>query len=334
MYPIRAGRSGLATSPGNSQLLAPTFVEACFGTSDNLAYPAQVDGDPRAQQAEELMVRLLREKSAYEANVFGQNNVLLSSSVFPFFYALAGSRNPKQAPPVKEGSASQLAVDAFVALQKHGPLNKEKLAHLLGGAPSEAALGRALNELWLGLRITRVDYVAGEGAYWDVLYRWAPEAVREGARISIPEAVSALISQYLQCTIAADQNEIENFLNVLVPRTRVKEVIKALLAGRELEQIPVGSRTLLKLAGEPVPESPAEPLRMDYPFGAYPALPRDAPRQKSFSRTASARGVPRATSGSREQRPRPKGDKPGSVRSGGTGRRSGKFPGSRKPGQK
>ena len=45
------------------------------------------------------MVRLLRERTAYEANLFDENNAfLLAASVFPYFYALVGERNPKQSP--------------------------------------------------------------------------------------------------------------------------------------------------------------------------------------------------------------------------------------------
>ncbi len=43
----------------------------------------------------------------------------------------------------------------------------------------------ALGELWAILKITRVDYNARRRASWDVLYRWAPGAVKEGVNISI-----------------------------------------------------------------------------------------------------------------------------------------------------
>lgn len=323
MYPLRP------------PLLAPTFMGAFVGGEENLPSWQQAATDPRASRAQELMVRLLREKSAYEANVFGHTNFLLSAEIFPFFYALAGSRTPKQPPKAKPGSqVSPLVADAFIALQKHGPMNKEKLAQTLGGALSEAALDRALNELWLELRITRVDYVAGEGAYWDVLYRWSPDAINEGVRISIPEAISALISQYLQCTVAAEQSEIENFLNVLVPKTRVKETIRALLAGRELEQIPVGTRTLLKLAGEALPDSPPMAHEPAY-VGVFP--PREPrrrpspspnedrpPRRDDHPPRRDAGESPARVSGGRP--PRREGqDRPRSERPG----RPGKFKGSR-----
>ena len=93
----------------------------------------------------------------------------------------------------------------------------------LGGSISFVALDHALGELWSKLRITRVDYKPEEGAFWDVLYRWAPDAVREGIGLSVAEALSALLSKYLDCVIAADQQEVESFFGNFVPRSRVKE---------------------------------------------------------------------------------------------------------------
>ena len=81
--------------------------------------------DPRAREAKELMVRLLREKAAYEANVFPDNNFIVSAAVFPYFYGLVGDRNPRQAPKADARSEySPLAVDAFHLVQKEGPISK------------------------------------------------------------------------------------------------------------------------------------------------------------------------------------------------------------------
>ena len=66
----------------------------------------------------------------------------------------------------------------FTSVQKEGPISKYRLRELLGGDVSEAALDRALDELWAKLRITRVDYKQDEGVFWDVLFRWSPEAVK------------------------------------------------------------------------------------------------------------------------------------------------------------
>jgi hypothetical protein len=237
MYPLRPA------------VLLPTFMGAFVGSDDRLPTIQHAFADPRAQDATELMVRLLRGKSAFEANLFDENNnFLVAASVFPYFYALVGERNPKQAPKAGARSEySQLAVDAFEVIRRNGSISKHKLREELGGDPSLAALDRALAELWSKLRITRVDYSPVEGASWDVLYRWAPDAVREGVNLSVAEALSALISKYLDCSIAAEPGEVETFFSNLVPRSRVKESINALLAARELSFVHVGNRSLIQI---------------------------------------------------------------------------------------
>jgi hypothetical protein len=249
MYPLRP------------PILLPTFIGAWVGADERLPMWQHAFEDPRAQSATELMVRLLRGKAAYEANLFDENNnFLVAASVFPYFYALVGERNPKQAPkPGPRSEYSQLACDAFEVIQRYGSISKQKLREQLGGEPSLAALDRALSELWSKLRITRVDYSPAEGASWDVLYRWSPEAVREGIGLSVPEALSALVSKYLDCVIAAEQSEVETLFSSLVPRSRVTQAINALLSARELSFVHVGNRSLLQVT-PPKPAIPA-PLR-------------------------------------------------------------------------
>ncbi|MGB9203662.1 MAG: hypothetical protein WCB94_06755 [Terriglobales bacterium] len=237
MYPMRPA------------LLLPTFVGAWVGAEDKLPMRQHAYADPRAREATELMVRALRDRAAYEASLIDENNAfLLAPSVFPYFYSLVGERNPKQPPAAGPRSPySPLACDAFEIIRRRGPISKAKLGEMLGGAVSNAGLDRALSELWAKLRITRVDYTAAEGSVWDELSRWAPEAVREGVGISVPEALSALVSKYLECVVAVEEGEVENFLANFVSRTRVKEAIHALLSARELSFVHVGSKSLLQV---------------------------------------------------------------------------------------
>ena len=235
--------------PERPQPLIPTWVGAYAGTSEGLPDQKHAFADPRARAAGELLVRLLRERAAYEATLSGGSTLILSAALFPFFYALIGDRNPK-APPrfgTQGNSISPLAVSVFESLQKHGSLSKSRLRELVGGGPSDAALDRALHELWTILKITRVDDTEDQGALWDVLYRWAPEAVKEGLNISAPEAVSALLGKYLEAVIAATQQEIEDLFSRLTSRSKVRDTIHALLAARELNLLPMGARTLIRL---------------------------------------------------------------------------------------
>lgn len=251
MYPLKA------------PVLAPTFIGAWVGSKERLPTWQHAYADPRAHEATDLMVRLLRERAAYEANPFDENNgFLVAGSIFPYFYALVGERNPKQAPVAGARSEySQLACDGYEIIRRHGPISKQKLLEALGGGTSTAALDKSLAELWSRLRITRVDYSPVEGASWDVLYRWSPDAVREGISLSVAEALSALLSKYLDCVVAADQQEVEAFFGKFVPRSRVRESINALLAARELSFVHVGNRSMIQITPAKVPVEHEHPRR-------------------------------------------------------------------------
>jgi hypothetical protein len=236
--------------PTRPPVLVPTFVGAWVGADDRLPMQQHAFADPRAKEATDLMVRTLRDKAAFEAPLFDENNAfLLAARVFPFFYALVGERNPKVAPKANTRSGySQLACDAFAIIRKHGPISKTKLGEMLAGGLSAAALDRALAELWAKLRVTRVDYSPEEGSVWDELERWAPDKVWEGVSVSVAEALSALLSKYLDCVVASDQEEVEKFFSNFVPRSKVREAIGALLAARELSFTHVGGKSLLQVA--------------------------------------------------------------------------------------
>ena len=245
--------------PTRPALPVPTFIGAFVGSDDRLPGWQHAFQDPRATDATELMVRLLRERTAFEANLFGENNgFLVAASVFPYFYALMGERNPKQAPkPGSRSPYSALACDAFELIARHGPISKQKMQEALGGSVSMAALDGALSELWSKLRITRVDYKPSEGSVWDLLYRWAPEAVKQGVGLSVQEALTALLSKYLDSVIAIDQAELETFFGNFIARSKVKDAVNALLAARELTFVHVSGRSMLQITPERVTAAPA-----------------------------------------------------------------------------
>ena len=229
-------------------VLAPTFIGAYAGDDNKLPTWQKAFADPRAREATELMVRLLREKSAYEMNLFGETSFLASAQMFPFFYGLIGDKNPRQqVAPGKRSEYSPLARDVFEEIRNRGKLTKKQLADILGGALSPAALDRALAELWSRLRITRVDYTSDGGAAWDALYRWSPEPVREGVNLSLPESLSVLLAKFLEMAVAAEQTEVEDFFSYFVPKTRARDAINAMLAAREFSFITVGKKTMLQL---------------------------------------------------------------------------------------
>jgi Winged helix DNA-binding domain len=239
--------------PERTLPLAPSFLGAHAGSTVGLPDLKHAYADPRARAATELMVRLLRERTAFEMQFSADSNLIISAPLFPYFYALVGDRNPKALPKTKaQGAAiSELSAKVFEALQQHGPLSKTQLQEHVGRESSQAALDRALGELWSILKITRVDYSASAGASWDVLYRWAPEPVKEGMNISSPEGISALVSKYLETVVAAEQDDIEQFFSHLTSRSKIREAVNALLQARELSFVTVGDKTLIRMTPPP-----------------------------------------------------------------------------------
>src|SRR5439155_18827091 len=197
--------------PVKPWVVAPTWMRACAGTEADLPLAAQAFRDPRLPRARELKTRLLRQRTAFEVRYQGETNLLLSAEMFRFFYPLAGDRIPaREAATLGEkDKTSQLARDAYGVVQRKGPISTRRLQTELGGDVSETSLVHALREMWARLRLARAEDSPGEAAVWDALYRWAPEAVEQGAAMSVPQGLSALVSKYLDAVIGAEAAEIE-----------------------------------------------------------------------------------------------------------------------------
>ena len=272
--------------PVKPAVLLPTFLGACVGSEANLPARAQAFANPRARQAESLLLDLLRQRAVFETNLFGETPLLLAPSVLPYFYALVGDRNPKAGAKAGPGAdkLSPLARDAWAELERRGPLGKAKLREALGGAPSDPALQRALGELGASLKIARADESPQAGATWELLHRWAPQAVKEGIGLSVGESLSALISRYLDCVAAAEAKEVEDFLSRFAARSRVRESVNALLAARELAFVAVGSKTLIQIA----PPKPPVTFRRVVPAGVR-GKPKSSPPRRPASRPGGRR---------------------------------------------
>src|SRR5215469_3169839 len=115
--------------PERPRPLIPTWMGAYAGSEERLPDQRHAFADPRSREASDLLVRLLRERAAYQISLSGGSHLIVSAALFPFFYALIGDRNPK-APPrsgVQGSAISPLAASVFDAVQKHGPLAKGRL---------------------------------------------------------------------------------------------------------------------------------------------------------------------------------------------------------------
>ncbi|MEO5935720.1 MAG: crosslink repair DNA glycosylase YcaQ family protein, partial [Terriglobales bacterium] len=230
--------------PLRSPVLAPTFIGAVIGSDQNLPTAKYAFIHPRAKEATEFKDRLLREKAAFEAGFGEDDNLLISAIEFPYFYALIGDRNPKVPPSAGERGERLLLQRTFELIQEHGPILETALRERLGETVSDVALSRTLSELRQKLRIVRIEDAGGP--VWDLLMRWSPQVVNQGKQISAPEALSALVGKYLETCVAAEQKDIEEFFGHLVPRSRVAEVIKALLSAREFSYVQINGKNLLR----------------------------------------------------------------------------------------
>lgn len=233
--------------PTRPAVVAPTFIGAVLATETELPVASKAAVDPRTRLATELVIRLLNDKHAFEVPFGDSGSLLVSAAEFPYFYALLGERNPKSSPGRGIHGEKTLAAHTFNLLAKRAMTEQEMLdAH--GKGISESALARALHELWSKLRIARVGLLEHSGSpAWDVLYRIAAQPVGRGAHISQQEALSALISKYLETVIAAEPREVEDFFGHISSKSKVNEIIKALTAAREFESRPVGHTAMIRL---------------------------------------------------------------------------------------
>lgn len=297
--------------PLRTPVVAPTFIGAVIGSDQNLPTAKYAFVHPRAREAGELKQRLLAEKEAFEASFGDEGSLFISAAEFPYFYALLGDRNPKQAPSAGERGEKALLRHTFELVEMHGPVTEKQVRDLLGETVSDVALARTLHELWSKLRLVRV----GEEGKWDLLLRWAPEMVNQGKQISAQEALSALLSKYLEVCVAVEQKDVEEFFGHIVARSRVAEVIKGLSAAREIGFISVSGRTLLRN----VPRISEEEKAAKQAAAAAPRTfvkrprperpPMDLARPSSRKQEAWMRyGPPRKKAERRG--PRPGGDQP------------------------
>lgn len=234
--------------PTRPAVTAPTFIGAVLGTHADLPIASKAAVDPRTREASELVLRLLDEQHALEVPFGEHGSLLVSAAEFPYFYALLGERNPKSIPSEGLRGEKTLIAHTFRLLQQE-PQDEQQMVAKLGKSISESALARALHDLWAHLRIVRVGLSdrSLRSPRWDVLYRTAAPLVNRGAHLSQAEALSALISKYLETVIAAELREIEDFFGPLASRARAADVVKALTAAREFDSIKVGFHSMVRL---------------------------------------------------------------------------------------
>jgi len=230
-----------------SSSIAPSFVEAVAGHQN--ATP----DSKHIQLAEELLVRLELDDVAVRLNLLGQPgeqpDFVVASWVLPYVYALRGDRDWRRSPQLTGSrQVSQLAVQAYKHLET-GDTTIADLKHALGREVTETAVLRAITELWQQLRIIPVIAAPGVPAKWQLLRQRFQKAIAEGASTSQVTAISVLASIYLQAVIAASMEEVELFLAPLTARSKVREVLRGLVATRQVHTISMGHAPHFYVAG-------------------------------------------------------------------------------------
>ncbi|MHB1021744.1 MAG: hypothetical protein ACYC46_09960 [Acidobacteriaceae bacterium] len=247
---------------------APSLIEAVSGHT--IESPSAAAIEP----ANALLVRLVSEGAAIPLNLLGtlgeQPDFIASTATFPYIYTLRGDRNWKQPPTTSgAGKVSPLAAHTWQMLHDKGAMTVAELLPELGREVTEAAVLRALGELWSLLRVIPAPQQDGKPAIWELTTQRFTKQIKSGANAGQPTALSALISLYLSSAIAATAEEIEIFLSPLTARSRVREVLSGLTAARQLESTVLEGKAQLHIAGS-LPEFPeiAEPEEAEVALGA------------------------------------------------------------------
>jgi len=236
---------------------APSLVEAVLGAPN--ASPT-ID---QTVEARSLLARLVAEGLAVPLNLlgFGVGTVhagapgdtpdfVASTAVFSYIFTLRGDKGWKQEPATTGAmKVSQLALATHEALTRRGALSAYDLTTEVGKEVTEAAVLRALGELWTHLRVLPLAQPDGAATLWELTSARFTKQIKAGANAGQPSALSALISLYLGQAVVASEDEIESFLSPLASRSRIRDVIHALLSARELDTVAVEGRTMLHVAG-------------------------------------------------------------------------------------
>jgi hypothetical protein len=227
---------------------APSLVEATLGTAN--AAPTLAE----TEVARGLVSRLVGEGLALPLNLMGvpgdNPDFVVSAQVFSFVFTMRGDKAWKQ-PPSTSGAVkvSPLGLRVFEVLTERGPMSAVELAQELGREVTEAAILRSLSELWSQLRVLPL-LSQGEGVtLWELTTRRFTKAIKAGANAGQPTALSALVSLYLAQVLMATEEEITTFLSPLTARSRVREVLHALVGARQLETVVIEGKTLLHIPG-------------------------------------------------------------------------------------
>ena len=236
---------------------APSLVEAVLGA------PTPSPTLEQTSEARSLLARMVADGLAVPLNLLGAGpgtvhagapgdtpDFVASTAVFSYIFTLRGDKAWKQ-PPATSGAlkVSNLALAIHEALSQRGPLSAYDLTTEVGKEVTEAAVLRALAELWTHLRVLPLAQLDGRPTLWELTSARFAKQIKAGGNAGQPSALSALISLYLGQAVVASEDEVESFLSPLASRSRIRDVIHALLSARQLDTVAVEGRTMLHVTG-------------------------------------------------------------------------------------
>jgi uncharacterized membrane protein YgcG len=190
---------------------------------------------------------------------------------------------------------SQLAVQAYKHLEA-GDATIPQLKHSLGREVSESAVLRAITELWQQLRIIPVISAPNKTPQWQLLRTRYQKAIAEGASTSQVTAISVLASIYLQAVIAASMEEVEMFLAPLTARSKVREVLRGLVATRQVHSLALGHAPHFYVAGTLPEFAPAPTMYASSSMPASSHFLRSYEHEEGIRLPIAPRPIPQVTS--------------------------------------
>jgi 23S rRNA pseudouridine2605 synthase len=239
--------------------------------------------------------------------------------------SLRADRDWKHAPQKSSGhKVSPLVLELWKVLDKDGVLTAAEAREALGRELTEAAVLRALCELWQALRISPVFAEAGQPASWEMLRVRHREALTTASATGQVTALSLLVSMYLQSVYAASSEEIEIFLSPVASRSRVREAVRGLSATRQIHSLSMDAQTYHFLEGglPEFAELPSPDVTVALPGATDSAAngtetqrrsmpaPRPLPRKVQATKPADSPIVPAAAPIFRRTRPQVKPEMP------------------------
>ncbi len=255
---------------------APSFVEACLGSTQT------TPGTAAIEQAQGVLTRLTASATVVPLNLLGavseQPDFLATAEALPFVISLRADADWKHAPQKSSGhKISPLVLELWKLLEEHGSMTASEARETLGRELTEAAVLRALSELWQGLRISPVYGEDGQPARWEMMRVRHRDALTTAAGTGQVTAISLLVSMYLQSVYAATSEEIEIFLSPVTSRSRVREAVRGLSATRQIHSLSMDAQTYYFLENglpEFVTVTVTEPVAVEAPDAPLPVRPK------------------------------------------------------------